>query len=211
MTTSSGIGGTRGVSRLSAPVLRHMAENPGTVLNQADIRAIAGVGADEGERLVSWLERSGLLVVASSGNEPVYRLPDAWEQRRRRSRPLILLVEDHNVIAGMTEAVLTSEGYNVVLVRNPPEAHTILRVVAFDLILTDSFGPTLDLAMRVLGPVLRRSTGTPVVLFTSHRWDLARVQAEGFTEITTKPFKAEDFLSRVEHLAPIAKGSRQTT
>jgi CheY-like chemotaxis protein len=208
VTTSNGIGGTRGVSRLSAPVLRHMAENPGAILTPADVRALAGVDADDGERLVSWLERTGLLVVASSGNEPVYRLADAWEQRRRRSRPLILLVEDHNVITSITEAVLTSEGYNVVLVRNPPEAHTILRVVAFDLILTDSFGPTLDLAMRVLGPVLRRSTGTPVVLFTDHRWNPARVQAEGFTEMITKPFEVEEFLSRVEQLAPVPRGTR---
>jgi len=185
-----------------------MAENPGAILTRADVRALAGVDADEENSLVSWLERSGLLLVDSTGNEPVYRLADALEQRRRRGRPLILLVEEHGAIAGMTETVLTSEGYNVVLVRNPREAHTILRVIAFDLILTDSFGPTLDLAMRVLGPVLRRSTGTPVVLFTDHHWNPTGVQAEGFTEIITKPFKVEDLLSRVEQLAPVAKGSR---
>jgi len=208
VTTSNGIGGTRGVSRLSALVLRHMAENPGAILTRADVRALAGVDADEGNSLVSWLDRAGLLLVDYRGNVPAYRLADAWEQRRRRGRPLILLIEEHGEFAGTAEAVLTSEGYNVVLVRNPPEAHTILRVVAFDLILTDSFGPTLDLTMRVLGPVLRRSTGTPVVLFTDHHWNPTRVQAEGFTEIITKPFKVEDFLSRVEQLAPVPRGTR---
>ncbi len=194
-------GGMRGVSRLGAPVLRHLAEHPGQQLTSAEIGSLAAVGPEDSRRLVLWLERAGLLLRDSSGEEPLYMLADPAEQRQRRTRPLILLVEDHASIAGMTETVLTSEGYSVVMVRNPMEAHVILRVVTFDIILTDSFSPTLDLAVRVLGPLLRRSAVTPVVLFTAHHWNASRVQAEGFTEIITKPFEVDAFLARIEQLA----------
>lgn len=195
--------GTRGVSRLAAPVLRHLAEHPGARLTQREIRSLTGVDPHDGQRLAEWLLRIGLLQRDAAGEEPLYVLADAWEQRRARTRPLILLVEDQGSIANMTEALLTSEGYNVVLAHNPIEAHVILRVVSFDVILTDSFSPTLDLAMRVLGPLLRRSAATPVVLFTAHHWDAARVQAEGFTEIMHKPFDVEPFLARIERLAAL--------
>lgn len=202
VTTSGELGrGTRGVSRLAAPVLRHLVDHPGTSITEREICLFTGVDPHDGQRLAEWLHRIGLLRRDATDEEPHYALADAWEQRRARTRPLIMLVEDHTSIATMTEAVLTSEGYNVVLVRNPMEAHVILRLVSFDVILTDSFSPTLDLAVRVLGPLLRRSTVTPVVLFTAHHWDPARVQAEGFTEIIHKPFDVEVFLNRIEHLA----------
>lgn len=191
----------RGVSRLGAPVLRRLAEHPGERLTGAEIGTLAGVGVQDRKRLVTWLERAGLLLCDRSGEEPIFQLADPTEQRRRRTRPLILLVEDHASIAGITETVLSSEGYNVVMVRNPMEAHVILRVVTFDVILTDSFSPTLDLAVRVLGPLLRRSAVTPVVLFTAHHWNPGLVQAEGFTEIITKPFEVDSFLARIEQLA----------
>jgi CheY-like chemotaxis protein len=188
---------------LVAPVLRHFAEHPGARLSDDAIGSLAGMTARDGHRLGEWLERIGLLDrihADGTGAGTAYALTDPNEQRQRRSRPLVLLVEDEASVAGMTEAVLTSEGYSVVLVRNPLEAHVILRVIAFDAILADSFSPTLELAVRVLGPLLRRSAGTPVVLFTAHHWNPARVQAEGFTEIVTKPFQVDAFLARMEQL-----------
>ncbi|GEM_PF-769529 len=193
-------GGRQGVSRLAAMVLRQFGEHPGRPLTEAEIGSLAGVDLHEARQLVAWLERAGLLQPAPCDGLPALLLPDPSEQRRLRPRPLVLLVEDHASIAGMTEAVLTSEGYHVVLVRNPLEAHVILRVVAFDVILTDSFSPTIDLAARVLAPLLRRSAGTPVVLFTAHHWNPERVHAEGFTEIITKPFDIDALLSRVDQL-----------
>jgi CheY-like chemotaxis protein len=184
-------------------VLRHFAEHPGNWLSEDDIRTIAGLTSRDGRRLSDWLQRAGLLLRDDSADHPIYILADPAEQSLRRTRPLVLLVEDHASVAGMTEAVLTSEGYNVVRVHNPIEAHLILRVVTFDVILADSFSPTLDLAVRVLGPLLRRSAGTPVVLFTAHHWDPSRVQSEGFTEIVTKPFDVDHFLARMEHLTAI--------
>jgi CheY-like chemotaxis protein len=192
-----------GVARLSAVVLRHLADHPDVHLTEAELGAISGVGPGDVRRLVERLERSGLLQREAANGEPRFSLVAPWDQRRRRTRPLILLVEDHASVAGMTEAMLTSEGYNVVLARNPMEAHALLRAVAFDVILTDSFSPTLDLAVRVLGPLLRRAAGTPVVLFTAHHWNPAQVQAEGFTELITKPFDVEPFLARVEQLAAV--------
>jgi len=189
-----------GVARLSAAVLRHLADNSGVKLTEVELAGVAGVEPANAQRLAERLERAGLLVRSVEREQTLYSLAPPWEQRQRRTRPLILLVEDHTSVAGMTEALLGSEGYNVVLARNPVEAHALLRNVAFDLILTDSFSPTLDLAMRVLRPLLRRATGTPVVLFTAHHWNNARVQAEGFSEIITKPFDVEAFLARVEQL-----------
>jgi CheY-like chemotaxis protein len=189
-----------GVARLSAAVLRHLADNSGVKLTEVELAGVAGVEPANAQRLAERLERAGLLVRSVEREQTLYSLAPPWEQRQRRTRPLILLVEDHTSVAGMTEALLGSEGYNVVLARNPVEAHALLRNVAVDLILTDSFSPTLDLAMRVLRPLLRRATGTPVVLFTAHHWNNARVQAEGFSEIITKPFDVEAFLARVEQL-----------
>lgn len=204
--TTQGLSGrtqTQGVSRLAAPVLRHLAEQPGAQLSDDTLGSLAGVSPRDGRRLGEWLQRAGLLDRLpgnGAAGGAVYTLADPTEQRQRRTRPLVLLVEDEASVAGMTEAVLTSEGYGVVLVRNPLEAHVILRVIAFDAILSDSFSPTLELTVRVLGPLLRRSAGTPVVLFTAHHWNSARVQAEGFTEIVTKPFEVDDFLARMEQL-----------
>lgn len=213
--TTQGLGrGTQGVSRLAAPVLRHFAENPGARLSDDVIGSIAGVTPRDGHRLGEWLQRTGLLdrhAGNGTGGQAAYTLADPNEQRQRRTRPLILLVEDEASVAGMTEAVLTSEGYSVVLVRNPLEAHVILRVIAFDAILADSFSPTLELTVRVLGPLLRRSAGTPVVLFTAHHWNPARVQAEGFTEIVTKPFQVDTFLSRMLRERRNSPGNRWCT
>lgn len=196
-------GGRQGVSRLASAVLRRLSEQPGEPLTEAQIGALADIDGHEARQLTAWLERAGLLLPVADKGAPAYALTEAWEQRRRRQRPLILLVEDHSSIAGMTEAVLTSEGYSVVLVRNPLEAHVILRIVTFDVILTDSFSPTIDLAVRVLAPLLRRSAGTPVVLFTAHHWNPERVQAEGFMELITKPFDIDVLLTRVERLCAI--------
>jgi len=196
-------GGKQGVSRLASVVLRRLSEHPGELLTEAQIGALAEIDGARARQLTAWLERAGLLLSVGDDGAPTYALAEPWEQRRRRQRPLILLVEDHGSIAGMTEAVLTSEGHSVVLVRNPLEAHVILRIVTFDVILTDSFSPTIDLAVRVLGPLLRRSAGTPVVLFTAHHWNPERVQAEGFTEIITKPFDIDVLLERVERLCAI--------
>jgi CheY-like chemotaxis protein len=174
-------------------------------MTEPQIGATAGVGPGDTRRLVDRLERAGLLVRDEAADGSGFTLAPAWEQRSRRTRPLILLVEDHTSVASMTEAVLASEGYNVVLTRNPLEAHALLRAIAFDVILTDAFSPTLDLAVRVLGPLLRRATGTPVVLFTAHHWNTMRVQAEGFSEIITKPFDVEQFLDRIEQLSSVHK------
>ncbi len=204
MNSNGGPGGGRqGVSRLAALVLRQFGEQPGRSLSEAEIGELAGVDLHEARQLVAWLERAGLLEPAPASGHPAVMLPDPSQQRRLRTRPLVLLVEDHASIAGMTEAVLTSEGYNVILVRNPIEAHVLLRVVTFDVILTDSFSPTIDLAARVLAPLLRRSAGTPVVLFTAHHWNPERVHAEGFTEIITKPFDIDALLHLVERLCVI--------
>src|SRR5438105_10592843 len=107
--------GSRGVSRLAVPVLRHLAEHPEARLTEREIQALSGVDPHDAQRLAQWLTRSGLLRRHDGGEEAVYDLAYARQQRRARTRPLIMLVEDHNSIAGMTEAVLTSEGYNVVL------------------------------------------------------------------------------------------------
>lgn len=190
--------GGRHVARLAAPVLQYLGDHPGVRLSPAEVGRLATSGPEDGARLGAWLERAGLL---EGDPDEGYALAARGGRLRRGSRGLILLVEDHASIAGMTETLLSSEGYTVIIVRNPLEAHALLRALRFDMILTDSFGPTLELAVRVLGPLLRRSAGTPVVLFTTHHWDPTRVQAEGFTDIVPQPFTVEPFLTRIDQLA----------
>ena len=189
----------RSAARLAAPVLRHLGEHPGVRLTVAEMARLVAAAPQDGEQLARWLLRAGLIErAAGAGDEPSYALATA---PRTASRPgLILLVEDHANVAYRTEGLLASEGYAVVIARNPLEAHALLRVLHFDLILTDSFGPTLELSVRVLAPLLRRAACTPVVLFTAHRWDGGRVQAEGFTDIIHQPLAVEPFLQRVDRL-----------
>lgn len=190
--------GARYAARMAAPVLQFLGDHPGVRLTAAEAGRLSCSSPEDGARLVAWLEHAGLL---EGGAGAGYALAPPTGRRHRRTRALILLVEDHASIAGMTESLLTSEGYTVIIVRNPLEAHALLRAVRFDMILTDSFGPTLELAVRVLGPLLRRSAGTPVVLFTAHHWNPTRVQAEGFTDIIPQPFTVEPFLARIDQLA----------
>lgn len=190
----------RSAARLAAPVLCYLANHPGATLTPGEIGRIIGEDARMGEQLAAWLERVGLFErTAQRDGEQSYALA-AGERRRARGLPLILLVEDRAQLAQHTETLLASEGYAVIIARNPLEAHALLRVTAFDLILTDSFAPTLELSMRVLAPLLRRAACTPVVLFTAHHWDAARVQAEGFADIIPQPLAVEPFLARIERL-----------
>jgi CheY-like chemotaxis protein len=189
----------RSAARLAAPVLRHLGDHADVRLTASEMARVAGASPQEGEQLTAWLLRAGLVQRAlGAGDEPAYVL--ATGTRRATRGGLVLLVEDHTSVACRTEGLLASEGYTVVIARNPLEAHALLRALSFDLILTDSFGPTLELSVRVLAPLLRRAVCTPVVLFTAHHWEVARVQAEGFTDIIHQPLAVEPFLQRVERL-----------
>src|SRR5579871_1970485 len=51
----------RGVSRLAALVLRHLADYPGDQLSERQICGLTGVDPHDGHRLAEWLERVGFL------------------------------------------------------------------------------------------------------------------------------------------------------
>jgi two-component system OmpR family response regulator len=128
-------------------------------------------------------------------SEPAYRL--AARDGGFRRAPRVLLAEDDPTLAALIVALLDGEGYAVVAVRNPIEAHTILRMCEFDLVLMEAFSPTWSLTTRMLAPLLRRAGATPIVILTDHSWSESSAQADGVAAIIHKPFDVNALVDRV--------------
>src|SRR5438309_572893 len=87
VTTVRRQGSDVGVARLSAPVLRYLADNPEAQPTESELAALGGVEAGEAQRLAERLQRAGVLVESTAEGERRYLLAPAREQRRRRARP----------------------------------------------------------------------------------------------------------------------------
>jgi DNA-binding response OmpR family regulator len=113
-------------------------------------------------------------------------------------RKQILLVEDHQPMAGAIESILTMRGYAVLTAANGIEALQVMEDTAPDLIIADILMPEMD-GYTFYEEVQKRSEWCPIpfIFLTSmaEREDIKRGRELGVDSYITKPFDPEDLLA----------------
>ena len=120
--------------------------------------------------------------------------------------PVILVLDDDDAIRVVAQETLTDAGYHVVAAASAEEARRALAAVRFDLVLTDTVGPSpaTDPAFWAgLAALLKAAGDTPVVIFSAHnpeRFDGHRER--GFAGLLPKPFDLDALVATVRRIAP---------
>jgi CheY-like chemotaxis protein len=167
------------------------------VLASRDAKSVAQLAAASGLSPVAIvqqlqrLSRQGFIIAASpdDADVSVYRLnPKGERTEGLHPHERILLVDDADALRALMTVILEGEGYVVIATAFQADAVTLLREVAFDLVITDSFSPVPGAALMSATELLAAAGDTPVALFSAHRLPLAPVQAAGFRDLIQKPF-----------------------
>jgi CheY-like chemotaxis protein len=119
-----------------------------------------------------------------------------------RGRGLVLVVEDDPLLRDLVGHFLREEGYGVTVASTLSAARQALRRTRFDLVLTDSLGPSGTQApatrWRALDQIRDLAAGTPVVIVSGHRREVfADYAARGFRDMLLKPFSLRGLLTLV--------------
>lgn len=148
--------------------------------------------ADTLRALHRLVDQGFIVAVADDGAVGVYRLNPKGERTDQFDpHQRILVIEDDLAIQDLTVLVLEEAGYAVIATRTPADATTLLREVAFDLVLTDGFSVRASAVLTSTADILETAGVTPVVLFTAHHVALDAVRAAGFRDLIEKPFQLE--------------------
>src|SRR5688572_25386891 len=140
--------------------------------------------------------------VASTGDEhAVYQLtPKGSRVDQLDPHQHILVVDDDAMLQELVTVILEDDGYVVMAVSKPMDATAILGQVAFDLVMTDSFGQVGGVALVQAAELLAAAAPAPVLLFTAHQIKLDEVLAVGFRGLLGKPFEIEALERQVRAL-----------
>jgi len=111
----------------------------------------------------------------------------------------VLVVEDEHGIAELLDAVLTGEGYQVLVAMNGGEGLDLLSREQPQLVLCDHMMPVMDGATMLeaiaADPTLR---GIPVVMMSAMREAAVAKWCSGYVAFLHKPFKVSELLDVVE-------------
>ncbi|MBI2819450.1 MAG: response regulator, partial [Acidobacteria bacterium] len=120
----------------------------------------------------------------------------------------ILLVDDHEALAGILVAILAQEGYEVVWARDGEQACQLLTTEPFHLVVTDSALPERS-GWEVASDAKKR--GLPVIL--SSGWPVRlrpdQLSAQGVDFLCPKPCQPRQLLSLVKKA--LRKSPRKVT
>ena len=106
----------------------------------------------------------------------------------------VLVVEDEKGISGFIRAILTANGYDVILAHTGAEAFSMISSHCPDLIVLDLGLPDMD-GMTIL----RQWTQIPIVVVSARTYERDKVEAldKGADDYITKPFGAAELLARI--------------
>ncbi len=109
----------------------------------------------------------------------------------------ILVVEDEKSISGFIRAILSSNGYDVIIAHSGSEAFSMISPHCPDLVVLDLGLPDMD-GMQIIESV-RRWTQLPILVVSarSHERDKVAALDLGADDYITKPFGAAELLARV--------------
>ena len=103
----------------------------------------------------------------------------------------VLVVEDEKGISGFIRAILTANGYDVILAHTGAEAFSMISSHCPDLIVLDLGLPDMD-GMNIISAV-RQWTQIPIVVVSARTYERDKVEAldKGADDYITKPFGAD--------------------
>ncbi len=112
-------------------------------------------------------------------------------------RDKILVVEDEKSISSFIRAILSSNGYDVIVAHTGSEAFSMISSHCPDLIVLDLGLPDMD-GMRIIESV-RQWTQLPILVVSARTHERDKVEAldRGADDYITKPFGAAELLARV--------------
>ena len=111
----------------------------------------------------------------------------------------ILVVEDEKKLAGFVRKGLEEHGFKVTACHNGDDAHAILRVEPFDLVILDIMLPGRD-GLSILRSLRERKNTVPVILVTARSEANERVEGLnlGADDYIAKPFYMDELLARIQ-------------
>ncbi len=109
----------------------------------------------------------------------------------------ILVVEDEKGIAGFIKAILSSNGYDVVVANSGGEAFSMMSSHCPNLVVLDLGLPDVD-GMSIIDAV-RQWTHTPIIVVSARSSEKDKVEAldRGADDYITKPFGSAELLARI--------------
>ena len=112
-------------------------------------------------------------------------------------RDKVLVVEDEKSISGFIRAILSSNGYDVIIARSGSEAFSMIISHCPDLVVLDLGLPDMD-GMQIIETV-RQWTQLPIIVVSARSYERDKVSAldKGADDYITKPFGAAELLARV--------------
>ena len=112
-------------------------------------------------------------------------------------RDKVLLVEDERTIRSFMQAILTANGYDVLMAGTGAMANTMIASHCPDIIILDLGLPDMD-GMTILRNV-RKWSKVPILVVSarSHERDKVEALDAGADDYLTKPFGTEELLARV--------------
>ena len=112
-------------------------------------------------------------------------------------RDKILVVEDDKSISGFIKAILTTNGFDVIVAHTGAEAFSMISSHCPDLVVLDLGLPDID-GMGIIEAV-RDWTQIPIIVVSARSYERDKVEAleKGADDYITKPFSAGELLARV--------------
>lgn len=114
----------------------------------------------------------------------------------------ILLIEDEEFLAMLTESILKEEGHQVEVADNGADGLQIALMGLHDVILLDVNMPGMD-GFEVLNRIRKEKIQTPVMMLTanSRMQDKVKGLTSGADDYVTKPYNREELLARIGIIA----------
>ena len=109
----------------------------------------------------------------------------------------ILIVEDEKSISGFMKAILTSNGFDVIIAHSGVEAFSMISSHCPDLVLLDLGLPDMD-GIQIIESV-RQWTQLPILVVSARSYERDKITAleKGADDYITKPFGAGELLARI--------------
>jgi CheY-like chemotaxis protein len=150
---------------------------------------------------------------APAESKPAGSIPaDIKVLNEKGNRELILLVDDESEIAELASAMLTEEGYKVILARDGFEALRIYQQLSkqIGLVILDFFLPVMD-GDAVFDELRELNPDVAVVLSSgfAEQGKLGNMLAQGLRGFIPKPYTREKLLEQVRSTLDSARDSAQ--
>lgn len=145
-------------------------------------------------------------------DELLYRVNDLLDEKKKRTRERILVVDDSKTVRNLIQQALEQQGFKVFLAVDGQEGYEKAQELEPDLITSDYDMPKLN--GWEFCQLLRKDKklkSIPVVLLTSRdtKSDKAKIKGSGAKDYLTKPFNTDKLIVVVERLLAERKMERE--